>query len=56
VRDYAFQVLRLPRLVSLIRVGNSASQRIVERVGMQRISKFTRCGYDYWQYAIEQKT
>jgi [ribosomal protein S5]-alanine N-acetyltransferase len=52
VRDYAFQALRLPRRISLIRVGNSASQRVAERIGMMRTSEFTRFGHNYWQYAI----
>jgi len=55
VRDYAFEVLRLPRLISLIRVGNSASQRVAERLGLKRISEFTRYGHNYWQYAVEAK-
>ena len=33
VRDYAFDVLELPRLISLIRVGNLASKRVAEKVG-----------------------
>jgi len=53
VRDYAFQVLRLPRLVSLIRVGNAASQRVAEKVGMQRAAEFERYGVRYWRYAIQ---
>jgi RimJ/RimL family protein N-acetyltransferase len=51
VRDYAFQVLRLPQLVSLIRVGNAASQRVAEKVGMQRAAEFERYGIRYWRYA-----
>lgn len=53
VRDYAFQVLRLPRLISLVRVGNAASQRVAEKVGMQRAAEFERYGIHYWRYAIE---
>jgi RimJ/RimL family protein N-acetyltransferase len=53
VRDYAFQVLRLPRLISLIRVGNTASQRVAEKIGMQRAAEFERYGTRYWRYAIE---
>jgi RimJ/RimL family protein N-acetyltransferase len=55
VRDYAFQVLHWPRLISLIRVGNIASQRVAEKIGMRRISEFTRFGHNYWQYGIEPK-
>jgi RimJ/RimL family protein N-acetyltransferase len=53
VRDYAFQVLRLPRLISLIRVGNAASQRVAQKIGMQREAEFERYGIRYWRYAIE---
>jgi RimJ/RimL family protein N-acetyltransferase len=54
VRDYAFHVLRLPQLISLIRTGNRGSQRVAEKIGMQRISEFTRYGHRYWKYAIER--
>jgi RimJ/RimL family protein N-acetyltransferase/predicted nucleotidyltransferase len=53
VRDYAFQVLRLPRLLSLIRVGNAASQRVAEKIGMQREAEFERYGIRYWRYTIQ---
>jgi RimJ/RimL family protein N-acetyltransferase len=55
VRDYAFDVLHLPLLVSLIRVGNKASIRVAEKVGMQFISELTRFGNQYWEYAIEHE-
>ena len=35
MRDYAFQVLGLPCLVSLIRHGNFASRRVAEKVGLR---------------------
>ncbi len=41
MRDYAFQVLQLPRLVSLIRRGNQASQRVAEKVGMAQVEAIT---------------
>jgi RimJ/RimL family protein N-acetyltransferase len=53
VRDYAFNVLGLPQLTSLIRVGNAASQRVAEKIGMQSISEFTRYGIRYWKYCME---
>jgi RimJ/RimL family protein N-acetyltransferase len=52
VRDYAFQVLHLPQLISLIRVGNRASQRVAEKIGMTRMAEFTRFGHRYWQYTL----
>ena len=54
VRDYAFQTLGLSRLISLIRVGNRASQRVAEKIGMQCISEFTRYNHQYWKYALER--
>src|SRR5438270_3398380 len=36
VRNHAFGVLRLPRLISLIRVGNGASRRVAEKIGMRQ--------------------
>ena len=53
VRDYAFTELKLPRLVSLVRIGNDASKRVAERVGMTLVSELTRYGNSYWEYAIE---
>lgn len=53
VRDFAFQVLDLPQLVSLIRVGNNASRRVSEKLGMQLLNEFTRYGHRYWKFGIE---
>lgn len=55
VRDYAFDVLQLPKLISLIRVGNEASKRVAEKVGMYFAEEFTRYGIQYWKYMIERK-
>ncbi len=53
VRDYAFAKLGLARLVSLIRVGNDASRRVAEKVGMDRLDEFTSpWGVRYWLYGI----
>jgi len=53
VRDYAFGELDLPRLVSLIRVGNEASRRVAERVGMELLNEFkSPWGVRYWLYGI----
>jgi RimJ/RimL family protein N-acetyltransferase len=54
VRDYAFEVLALPRLVSLIRVGNEASKRVAERVGMGLVAEIMRYSRQYWEYAIDR--
>jgi ribosomal-protein-alanine N-acetyltransferase len=53
VRDYAFGELYLSRLASLIRVGNEASRRVAEKVGMKLLTEFTSPrGIRYWQYGI----
>jgi [ribosomal protein S5]-alanine N-acetyltransferase len=53
IRDYAFEVLKLPRLISLIRVGNLPSQRVAEKVGMTLAEEVTRYGTQYWKYSLE---
>jgi [ribosomal protein S5]-alanine N-acetyltransferase len=53
VREYAFTVLRLPLLVSLIRVGNLASKRVAEKVGMSERAEIERYGMRYWQFTVE---
>ncbi len=53
VRDYAFDVLNLPRLISLIRVGNLSSRRVAEKAGMTLAEEINRYGRRYWKYALE---
>jgi RimJ/RimL family protein N-acetyltransferase len=55
VRNYGFRELHLPKIVSLIRVGNDSSRRVAERVGMSLITEVTRFGsVRYWKYGIER--
>jgi RimJ/RimL family protein N-acetyltransferase len=54
VRDYAFEILHLSQLISLIRVGNLASQCVAEKLGMKLNSEFLRYGNCYWEYKIKQ--
>ena len=54
VRDYAFDILQLPQLISLIRVGNLASKRVAEKVGMQLSDEFTRYEIRYWKYSLKR--
>ncbi len=54
VRNYAFNVLQLAQLISLIRVGNVASRRVAEKVGMAPAAEITRYGIRYWQYAMQR--
>ena len=53
VRDFAFNVLSLPSVISLIRVGNKASRRVSEKIGMQLTDEFTTNEIDYWKYSID---
>ena len=55
VRDYAFYVLHLPQLISLICVGNLASKRVAEKVGMTLAKEITRYETRYWKYALSNK-
>lgn len=54
VRDYAFQTLDLPALISLIRVGNEASRRVSEKIGMQLVEELTLNDIQYWKYGISR--
>ena len=56
VRDYAFNVLHLPSLISLIRVGNEGSKRVSQKIGMRFVNEFTKNGIHYWKYAIEGRS
>jgi RimJ/RimL family protein N-acetyltransferase len=53
VRDYAFGALGLPRLVSLVRVGNDASRRVAEKIGMRLVKQTERGGAQYWVFGID---
>ncbi len=52
VREHAFDVLKLPQLISLIRVGNLASRRVAEKVGMTLAKEFTLHDIQYWKYIM----
>lgn len=52
VRDFALDELGLPRLISLIRVGNAPSRRVSEKIGMQLVDTLSRHGICYWKFAI----
>jgi RimJ/RimL family protein N-acetyltransferase len=54
VRDYALDILQLSQLISLIRVGNLASKRVAEKVGMTLAAEFERYGNQYWKYMISR--
>jgi len=52
VRDHALGVLGLPQVVSLIRVGNRASRRVAEKLGMRLQATIRRYEREYWEYGI----
>ena len=54
VRDFAFHQLHLPRLTSLVRIGNFGAMRVSEKIGMTRIGDITRKNQHYWQYSIDR--
>ncbi len=55
VRDYAFHTLKLPFLISLIRVGNQASRRVAEKVGMRLSEELNQNGIHYWKYSMDNR-
>jgi RimJ/RimL family protein N-acetyltransferase len=55
VRNYAFEHLRLPGLISLIRVGNMPSRRVAEKIGMRCMGEIRRYGQQYWQYRLDRE-
>jgi ribosomal-protein-alanine N-acetyltransferase len=54
MRDHAFRALGVPRLVSLIRRGNRASQRVAEKAGMHHVQDLAQEGVEYWVYALSR--
>ena len=52
VRDLAFGELALERVISLIRIGNAASRRVAEKVGMRLQSEAPRGDARYWLYEL----
>jgi RimJ/RimL family protein N-acetyltransferase len=47
--------LDLTHLISLIRVGNLASRRVAEKIGMRCAAEITRYDVRYWKYALERE-
>lgn len=56
VRDYAFETLRLRRLIAIIDPANTASIRVAEKIGMHYESEVMFEGYDHPDhvYVIER--
>jgi [ribosomal protein S5]-alanine N-acetyltransferase len=53
VRDFAFATLGLPRLISLIQLGNPASERVAQKTGLHKTGRLQRDGRTYLRYEIE---
>jgi RimJ/RimL family protein N-acetyltransferase len=51
---YAFEVLRLPRVVGVARVGNVASQKVMLKAGMSLRQPYTFDGHEGLLYAVEK--
>jgi ribosomal-protein-alanine N-acetyltransferase len=51
VRDFAFEQLGLPRLISLIRTHNKASMRVAEKMGMTKEKEWTCGEIKYYIYS-----
>jgi ribosomal-protein-alanine N-acetyltransferase len=50
---YAFEVLRLPRVVGVARVGNVASQKVMLKAGMSLRGPYAFDGHEGLLYAVE---
>jgi ribosomal-protein-alanine N-acetyltransferase len=55
VRDHAFGTLQLPRLISLIRPGNPASQRVAEKIGMRLTGTVLNHDQEYSLFSLSQR-
>ena len=51
-RDYAFTTLGKPRVVSLVRPDNSASQAVARNLGMEVIGRAPHGGYEHLVFAV----
>jgi ribosomal-protein-alanine N-acetyltransferase len=54
VRDYAFEQLGIERLISLIRPGNLASQRVAEKIGMNKKKECEQHNQRYYVYSLSR--
>jgi RimJ/RimL family protein N-acetyltransferase len=56
VRDFAFNTLKLPGLISLVRKGNLSSRRVAEKIGMTLDEEITRYNTSYWVFSMKNPT
>jgi ribosomal-protein-alanine N-acetyltransferase len=53
-RDYAFKTLHLPRVISLVRPENEASQGVARNLGMEVIGRAPHGGYEHLVFAVKK--
>jgi ribosomal-protein-alanine N-acetyltransferase len=51
-RDYAFTVLRKPRVISLVRPDNAASQGVARNLGMEVVGRAPHGGAEHMVFAV----
>jgi ribosomal-protein-alanine N-acetyltransferase len=55
IRDYAFEKLGVPRLISIVHAENLASQRVAEKAGLRFQRKTVFRGFDVRIFALERE-
>jgi RimJ/RimL family protein N-acetyltransferase len=51
-REYAFGTLHVPRVVSLVRPENAASQGVARKLGMEVVGRAPHGGYEHLVFAV----
>jgi ribosomal-protein-alanine N-acetyltransferase len=51
-RNYAFSTLHLPRVISLVRPENAASQGVARNLGMEVVGRAPHGGYEHLVFAV----
>jgi RimJ/RimL family protein N-acetyltransferase len=53
-RDYAFNVLERPRVISLVRPDNTVSQAVARNLGMDVVGRAPHGGYEHLVFAVSK--
>jgi RimJ/RimL family protein N-acetyltransferase len=53
-RDYAFNTLRKPRVIALVRPENTASQGVARNLGMEIVGRAPHGGYEHLVFAVNR--
>ncbi len=56
VASFGRETLRLGEIVSLVRAGNSRSQRVAEKIGMKFVRSVERAGIRYSVFALDRSS